>query len=74
MLSRRNQTRTDSVGGGRWVVPVTVDVDHIAVRSANQEPGYAPRFGGERVDDLIAASLGLLVGLINAVADVNRDR
>jgi hypothetical protein len=52
---------------------MVVDVDHVAVWRANEEPPYAPRFCSERVDDLEAASFGVLVRLLDAVADVDRD-
>src|SRR5919106_3484356 len=52
---------------------MVVDVDHVAVWRANEEPPYAPRFCGEGVEDLVAASFGVLVGLLDAVADVDRD-
>jgi hypothetical protein len=47
----------------RSVVVVADDVDDVAVRVAHEEPSDAPRFLGQRVDDLVAPPLGL-TGLV----------
>lgn len=55
------------------VVLMAVDVDHIAVWRANEEPSHAPRLCGERMNDLEAASFRFLVRLLDTVADGDRD-
>ena len=51
---------------------VAIDIDDIAVWRANEEPPYAPRFGGERIDNLKAASFRFLVRLLDVLADSDR--
>src|SRR4051812_31090033 len=56
------------------IVAVTVDVDHVSVGGADQEPPDPPRFRRERVHDVEATTYRLLVGLVDAVPDVHGDR
>src|SRR4051794_35657745 len=47
------------------------DVDHLAIRAADEEPANSPRFVGKRVHNLVTTSLCLLVrGLY--VVDLDR--
>src|SRR4051794_24071975 len=55
------------------IVAVADDVDHVPVWVAHEEPAYSPRFVGQRMNDLVAASLRLRVGLIDVTPDVYRD-
>jgi hypothetical protein len=54
------------------LVAVAHHVDHIAIRSAHEEPSHPPRFFRERVNDLVPPPLRLRVRLVNRGADMNR--
>lgn len=60
-------------GWAPLLVAVARDIDHIAVRSAHEEPSQARRLFDERVNDLVPPPLRFLVRLIDTVADVSRD-
>jgi hypothetical protein len=55
------------------LVLVVRHVDHVAIWRADKEPPYAPGLRRERVDDLEASSSRLLIRLLDAVTDGDRD-
>ena len=56
---------------GALLVSVADDVDHVPVWVAHEEPADAPRFVGQRMNDLVAAALRFGVGLVDVVPDVH---
>jgi hypothetical protein len=52
---------------------MTDDVDDVAVGSPDEEAPHAPRFNGERMDDLVPTPTSLGVCLVDVAADVDRD-
>jgi hypothetical protein len=65
-LATDRETRDDAL-----LVPVADDVDHVPVWGAHEEPADAPRFVGQRMNDLVAAALRFRVGLVDVVPDVH---
>lgn len=48
------------------------DVEHVAVRSADEEPSHAPFLGGQRMHDLVTTLLRQAVSGVDIV-DLDRD-
>ncbi len=65
-LATDRETRDDAL-----LVSVADDVDHVPVWGAHEEPADAPRFVGQRMNDLVAAALRFCVGLVDVVPDVH---
>jgi hypothetical protein len=59
------------LGSGGLLVSVVDDVDHVPVWIAHEEPTDAPRFIGQRMNDLVAAALRFRVGLVDVAPDVH---
>ena len=57
--------------GSGLLVSVVDDVDHVPVWIAHEEPADAPRFIGQRMNDLVAAALRFRVGLVDVAPDVH---
>jgi hypothetical protein len=57
---------------GATSVPMLCDVEDVAVGSPDENPAYAPWFGGQRVHDLVPKSLRLLERSLYVV-DLDRD-
>lgn len=57
----------------RLLVAVTGDVDHIAVRSTDEESANPPGLFGQRVNDLVTTPLRLCVGLVDVASDGHRN-
>ena len=54
-------------------VLVADDVDNIAVWRTDKEPTHSPRLRRQRMNDLEATSLRLLICRLDLVAHMNRD-
>jgi hypothetical protein len=52
---------------------VVDNVDDVAVWCADEEPAQLPRLRSQRMNDLEATSLRLLIGCVDLIADMNRD-
>jgi hypothetical protein len=65
-LATDRETRDDAL-----LVSVVDDVDHVPVWGAHEEPADAPRFVGQRMNDLVAAALRFRVGLVNVAPGVH---
>jgi hypothetical protein len=54
-------------------VLVVDNVDDIAVWRTDKEPAHPPRLRSQRMNDLKATSLRLLICRLDLIADMNRD-
>ena len=54
-------------------VLVVDNVDDVAVGRTDKEPAHPPRLGSQRMNDLEATSLRLLIRRLDLIADMNRD-
>ena len=55
------------------LVSMAGDVDDVPVRGAHEEPADAPRFVGQRVNDLVTEALRFRVSRVDVVPGVHRD-
>ena len=62
-------------GPGRSAVFVLMadNVDDVAIWRTYQEPAHPPWLRSQRMNDLEATSLRLLIGRLDLIADMNRD-